>query len=111
MSEHTETPWEVSQATWDGKHINGTWGGSKNGASVFVARSGATIGKDDSVAEANARHIVHCVNNHERLIEALREFSELDQMSTENAVGFIEDNCRDLRTLLSSLEAEKGGES
>lgn len=40
----------------------------------------------------------------EALREALREVSELDYMSMENALGWLEDNCRDIRALLTELD-------
>lgn len=46
-------------------------------------------------AEINARHIVKCVNNHERLVEALRALLNKEVLSGKNA-----------RTLLSELEGD-----
>lgn len=58
-----------------------------------------------------ARHIVHCVNNHERLVELLDKalgcmLVGIDNFSIEDREVY-EDGC----TLLATLEAEKGGGS
>lgn len=64
---------------------------------------------DGRVVDANDMYVdieqvLVRVNNYDRLREALREVSELDYMSMENALAWIEDNCPDIRALLQELD-------
>ncbi len=94
MSEHTKTPWAI--------HDNGYY------FEIGVPAPDSSLGVHPTVMigvdycnEANARHIVHCVNNHERLVEMVGAL--LANPSDSFTVHMAE-------SLLSSLEAEKGGE-
>lgn len=70
MNEHTKTPWSVDKRAKT--LVNGATGHS---VATTGGYSNNTMDPDKlhGMLEANARHIVHCVNNHERLVEALRE--------------------------------------
>lgn len=73
MSDVTARPWMVSSAIC-GKHDTETvsiYHYPCDAACYEVVETGCKCG-DEALTEANARHIVHCVNNHERLVEALR---------------------------------------
>lgn len=50
-----------------------------------------------------AAKIANALNNYDRLREALRKVSDLDYMSTENALDWLESNCPRLRALLQEL--------
>lgn len=63
MSEHTNTPWFVSDANWLGLSYGVVTGSGK------VIAACREIEKDADLK--NARHIAHCVNNYERLVEML----------------------------------------
>lgn len=96
MSEHTKAPWQVRVS---------------NIVSVGVAEGGEhwqfsgivqCLGPRE-VAEANARHIIKCVNYHNRLMEHLRD-----------VIGVIDGdggtfNIKGARALLSELSAHNGG--
>mgnify|MGYP001041859683 CR=1 FL=1 len=69
---------------------------------------------------ANARHIVKCVNNHERLVEALRQCAvELEEEVTARYKGTLDypsqrrkyeadmSTVRDARALLNELEKDQ----
>jgi hypothetical protein len=60
-TKHTPTPWKVMRrdSGWDIK------AGSREVAVVFS--------RGDDVQQANAAHIVRCVNSHEALVQALVE--------------------------------------
>lgn len=55
------TPWQLYQTTETWRIYSGDW---------EVAES--ICGRSDAQREANARQIVHCVNMHDELLEALR---------------------------------------
>lgn len=103
MSEHTETPWvqidhgvgelvvycpETDKAICTFGDTDNFWAWPEHYFS-------------SGVAEANAKHIVHCVNNHQRLVQALRDCvsGECDLNDIHNA-----------RALLAELDAGEGGE-
>ena len=107
MGKHTELPWEVSSAVC-GEHKTETvaiYHYPSESVCVEVIETGCKCG-DEALSIEDAQLIVTAVNNHARLVEALREVSGLDQMSMENAVGWLEDNCQDIRTLLAQLDGE-----
>lgn len=65
--------------------------------------------------KANARHIVHCVNNYERLVDQVKDCLEMMEESERRYeqgqdAPNMNDEIKYTRTLLASLEAEKGGE-
>lgn len=84
MSKHTETPWEIQRLN----HADGElWLQiGHNGYGPITEIVGGCVGKpsqwqpvsefkylhDDKLAEANAQHIVKCVNSHEGLVEACK---------------------------------------
>lgn len=104
MSEHTRTPWKVDK--WLG---SSDWAicydaGSK-GRGIAIAETTPGTGKE----LANARHIVRCVNSHDRLVEALREVTEnLEHarfMVPDTEVSsMLFDSAREARALLKELE-------
>lgn len=103
MSRHTDTPWNLS--TWIEQPNNKTKPMiSAKGVTIAITHPAPICLEDE--CEANARHIVHCVNNHERLkhlVSSLVEFVEVnvgDTTLTRGAQNFLND-----------LEAEKGDES
>lgn len=109
MSEHTKTPWKVDK-----------WLGSKSYQWV-IAYDAGDKGRGISIAEtvggtgkekANAKHIVHCVNNNERLVEALRELLDKyeDVDLSEPEPKELTTAVRVARTLLAELDAGEGGE-
>lgn len=59
---HTSTPWSVNQWSTDETRL---YFGVRGDAGLGCTFRGAD-------AEANAAHIVRCVNNHDALVEALR---------------------------------------
>lgn len=62
---HSPTPWRVDHNKYDGEWR--VYCGSDEGSLPPVINS-LFRGKD---GEADARHIVHCVNNHDDLVDAL----------------------------------------
>lgn len=60
MSKHTPTPWHV-RAIMESRDIVSETG-------VLIAE----VSNEENGREANARHIVHCVNSHDDLVEALK---------------------------------------
>lgn len=106
---HTPTPWNVS--TWVEQPNNRT--------KPMVAAKGVTIAIthpapicQESECEANARHIVKCVNYHDRLVEALRdmvnsydlvELAECEPPAMTEAMGNAE-------ALLAQLDTKKESE-
>jgi len=96
MTKHTPTPWEVTGEKYE---IN------KDGKKQFVRQICADVfqiamvnaGTPQSEAnnmkwfreecEANAKHIVHCVNNFDALLDALKEL--LDSKVYADAEGMI----------------------
>lgn len=94
MSEHTKTPWLIVP----GKAF--IYALDENGVNRFQASiDGAHCPESELVA--NARHIVHCVNNHERLVEMVGAL--LANPSDSFTVHMAE-------SLIADMEAEKGGE-
>lgn len=109
MSEHTREPWSIREEI-DGRNAGWmTWimGGDKGVAVCNNQARAATFRASKNESEANARHIVRCVNYHEWLVEALRA------VDWEKAAswGIVDMNDADkARTLLAKLQADKGGE-
>ena len=63
--QHSPTPWFLS---WeDGKY--GVVGSDTEGKCVCTVFNDG--GEREPTRKANAKHIVHCVNNHDALVEAL----------------------------------------
>lgn len=100
MSEHTKGIWKLDQY---GDVVH-----SCNGQ-VFVTGFALSCGPRNKEAEANARHIVHCVNNHERLVEAVKELIE-SSCFMRDEYSDMDDAVDSARTLLAQLEAGEGGE-
>lgn len=65
--EHTKTPWHYQENADAYTHI------IRGENDVYILGLSQKYGGTD---EANARHIVHCVNMHDELVEALRIVSE-----------------------------------
>lgn len=71
MSKHTPTPWYYDGEDMDSEAA-ASWDG--NGYEIFSKDKDGNV--TNGIAggipeEANAAHIVHCVNMHEELVEAL----------------------------------------
>lgn len=77
---HTPTPWVAKE--------NG--GDDTNPAKMFIVDgSGNTIAacdyaNDDATSEANAAHIVLCVNSHDRLLESAKQLFDLARIKWGN---------------------------
>lgn len=92
MQNHTPTPWEV------GKYGR-VQAESSSGPLSSIVVSGFTL-TGGVEAESNARHIVKCVNYHDRLVAALDDCVQ----HLDCADGFV------ARQLLAELSAHNGGE-
>lgn len=109
MSEHTKTPWDYYVATMGGDdsaviHPQGEPDDYRI-CTVFDE-----AGKGTS-PEANARHIVHCVNSHERLVAQLEEAKEFMEVElTGTAWADCRHMAHSIGNLLAQLQAGKGGE-
>jgi hypothetical protein len=123
MAEHTPTPWIVDEdpledkgyktlITMPGKngfqgtsiaYVNHNWNDADHGERRI------SWGE----AEANARHIVHCVNVHDDLVKALEEAigiltcGEVDHMARKARLKGYSPTVRRLR---DALARAKGGE-
>ena len=79
MKKHTPTPWKSEKAT------NSFLGINRN-VPVGSRYTFRTIGHD-AVAQANAEHIVRCVNSHDALVEALGDISdECNEYGSDNSI-------------------------
>ena len=126
MSEvkHTPGPWTTRKEI-DGMHADWeTWicSGMTGVAVCNNQTRRSTFKASREEAEANARHIVKCVNNHDRLVEALREvtgelhdeinakYSEQDLRypRMQRAMSADMDSIVKARALLAELDAERG---
>lgn len=84
------------------EHNDTTW--YANGHAVYMGADGGFSLRCCPNPEANARHIVHCVNNHERLVQMLtRTVNECEMHPVPE--GLLEE----ARALLAQLEAGKRG--
>lgn len=120
MSEvkHTPGPWKVDQYLGSRDWIICKDAGNR-GQGIDIARTVAATGKE----KANAQHIVKCVNNHDRLVEALREvtgelhdeinakYSEQDLQypRMQRAMSRDMDSIVKARALLAELEGSYDG--
>lgn len=113
MSEHTKTPWVYV----DDMYWGSIWATKGDRPEIRVASFVDCEISDET--EANAHHIVHCVNNHERLVEALRDYRECIEAAhrarcgcgnLNQALARQEIAERKADDLLAQLEAGKGGE-
>lgn len=71
-SKHMPTPWTISYENSERLTIE-----DPNGQSIALSNMHRENGDTD---EANMLHIVHCVNQHDKLVEALK--------ACENVIGF-----------------------
>lgn len=114
MSEHTPTPWIVSSAIC-GEHNTETvsiYHYPREAVCYEVVETGCKC-DDEALTEADARHIVHCVNNHERLAEALRSLiSAIDNIGGEHCEGLIvaEKKAAKAEALLAQLQRSDNNE-
>ena len=121
MTNPTATPWRVGKVDRETQTVeidapHGHRGDGLNYSqwTAFAECVGADDQPDEGivVAEANARHIVHCVNNYERLVEALREVVESGVTITYDPHEMFarqHEAHQKARTILAQLEAGKGG--
>lgn len=98
MSEHTETPWVARGSEIGVIDQSDT---QSYGMMLVIAFMDEFDFRDQW--KANARHIVHCVNNHERLVEALRNLVDYSECKNHYGVLYEEQ----ARTLLTELERTK----
>lgn len=76
---HTTTPWTYRKATQH-FYIEGTNRSSGRRIATVPYVANGTTGW---TSEANAAHIIHCVNNHDQLVAALQKISANAAESTE----------------------------
>lgn len=104
MSEHTKAPWIVHDFTElfgdDPRQVTIS---CTHPDTITVCAMDRALTAEIGEAKANARHIVHCVNNHERMVKMLKEAVS---KSRANKMGWIQDAA----ALLAQLEAGKGGD-
>jgi len=85
MNKHTPTPWHVGELNGSGIQIchsdNSPGAISKNLASVTARQTWL------KEAEANAKHIVLCVNSHDALVKALADMVELRELTMASRVS------------------------
>lgn len=73
-TQHTQTPWKVRQAYLNGEPCN------------YTIHTGMTTIADcsyDEQGEANAAHIVKCVNHHDELVAALTSIASYIPADTD----------------------------
>ena len=94
MSKHTETPWKVA----DNCYIE-----SEKGLDIAET----LIVDNPGEGEANAEHIVHCVNCHDDLVRVLREaFILLEEHQCE-APWYLKGHYNKLSKALEHAESEE----
>lgn len=81
MNKHTPTPWAYRR--FDGEKHKIHIGIDGNLDTVHDAHAIVYAQEDCGDDEANASHIVHCVNTHDALVEALERINEM----TDNTEG------------------------
>ncbi len=77
MTEHTPTPWEIGAC--------GTSIRAGEGGEIHIGSTHAGHGTFYSV-QANAAFIVRAVNNHERLLTALRQIQETAEHDIQRGI-------------------------
>lgn len=113
---HTPTPWSVGASRYHGQTVeidtesrdpdlgHGNW-------TAMIECCGSNENPDIGIqkAMANARHIVKCVNNHERLVEALRSVEALasEIVRGEGFRPTDHGQIQEARQLLAELEETK----
>jgi hypothetical protein len=90
----TEGPWEM--------HDNGSFYdiGPPTGTAIIPVHPTVMIGVDYR-NKANGERIVKCVNYHDRLVEALLQFS-----NSRTARTYMFDDCERVEALLAELDIE-----
>lgn len=111
---HTPLPW---RAEWTpGEYSQGMiLAGEFVIAEVYGQNHGQWRDSPDdgeSEFQANAEHIVKCVNSHDALVDKARELANVAQDTTKDIIGFagaerLDRAIDDIRALLSQLEAGK----
>ena len=124
---HTPTPWRYVSAQYSGVGMAHMQDGqfrshpSRSGAAIvaqqvrfggppqgefYLAVMNPIWDADQAEAEANAAHVVHCVNAHEPLKAALRAFTDLcPRMSDDDPIAAaLADACKDARALLAEVD-------
>ena len=117
MAEHTPTPWVVDEDPLEDKgyktlitipekngfqgtsiaYVNHNWNDADHGERRISWAE----------AEANARHIVHCVNVHDDLVKALESILKVRVEGWEN-IWAGSNRCQDIAR--AALARAKGGE-
>jgi hypothetical protein len=116
-TKHTPTPWHVDTIPINPFSIHWSGGCIAECALPENGWSGMTVYE----TESNARHIVHCVNMHDQLVEALEGIVALAKdpagstFELKEVFGF-ENSCRPAQSegkaileILSTLTTQSGG--
>ena len=90
MSEHTKTPWEVLG-------VVDMFISTEDGAIIADVSGSVTSHEED---RANAKHICHCVNHHDNLVEALEKIAN-------EPLGLVSDKEIAKQALAEAKENEK----
>lgn len=72
MTDHSPTPWRIVEAKADKYEVQ--WILCGQGRWICHTEN---LGELPEVRKANAKHIVHCVNNHNALVNALYQANRL----------------------------------
>lgn len=92
---HTETPWYI---TYDKHEQANLIGADDNFVAICVHQCLTAL---IPVMEANARHIVKCVNSHDELVDIVKLYVEECEALGKNCQMY-----RDAKNLLTRLEKE-----
>ena len=109
MGEHTNTPWRTDELEHDTPYEPVDILGENGDLVCRFWIDDAPVPEYNRRQKANARYIVHCVNNHARLVEALQRLVR-DCDNLEYEAGRVALSQYDAEELLDELEAGKGGE-
>jgi len=89
---HTRTPWKVRKSQRGGRLLNGRYAIDGKGweelALINVAVTDNCTGKTsiDPEGEANAAHIVECVNTHDQLVQDNKRLREALRITADQAL-------------------------
>ena len=92
---HSPTPWEFEEIkTFNLHHVDDAKGQSICDMYFKTGRDNYPEFHRKANAEANAKHIVHCVNNHDALVEALRDIAGLNDVDGNSQACDSDDEMR-----------------
>lgn len=106
MSEHTKTPWCTDELEHDTPYEPIDILGENGRLVCRFWIDDAPVHDYNAEQRANARHIVRCVNNHERLVALVKRI-EKDVAETGRV---RQETMCNVDGILYELQAEKGGE-